>query len=189
MALKIAAVVLAFIGFLLVQQQNAFAFNGEVFEITGSGTILHYHLVTATPGAKPPATKVTAGQIAGCIVGTDPSCTGLIQTDPDGKAYVYFFSSTDWGIATQPDLSCGSGLITPLSGLVAGSGQFIMAGQFTSLNDTSFLIQGTVSFTKGTLTPTGMKKASVLAFSEIQGHGGTGSVATVGAAVDNCNNH
>ncbi|GEM_PF-6517964 len=188
MALKIAAVVLVFVGFLAVHQQNAFAFNGEVFEITGSGTITHFHDVTA--GTKPFVNKVTAAMIVQCIQGTAGGCTDgvTIVADPDGKAYVYFFSDTEWGIATQPDLACGSGSITHLDGLVAGTGLFVMEGQHT-LSGSTFVIHGTVSFVKGTKTPTSMKKASILGVAEGQQHSAVGTVATVGAAVDNCHNH
>lgn len=155
---------------------RAEAADGIRFEITGSGTLTH--LESVVPGQKPFVSKLTAAQIAACITGSGDGCIGgNLELNGTGKAFLYIPSAgTGETIYVSTDPSCGT--LTRLDGLVGGTGTFMYAGQH-DLSDTSILIQGTVSFTSGTLTPTGLKKASILAVSSTLNHYGVGSFAAV----------
>ncbi|MBI2359221.1 MAG: hypothetical protein HYV04_09995 [Deltaproteobacteria bacterium] len=172
------AVIIGLVGLIsLGQPPSAGAFSGEIFEITGSGKLFHFE-APPTPGQKAPVTSVKASALAPCITGGDATCTGFLEQDAGGKAYVYFDSDTSWRIATNPD---GTDTTT-LTGLVAGDGSFMMSGRH-EMSETEFTIQGKVKFQKGTFTPLSMN-GSISAVSNLTLHYGTGKVKTVGDKVN-----
>jgi hypothetical protein len=166
--------------FIMARASDAGAFSGEVFEITGSAKLLHFEAVT--PGVKPPVTNVNTTLIIACIMGLDPSCTAsALETDPGGKAYLYLDSPTSWRIATNPN--CLNA--TTLAGVVGGDGTFMMGGNHAK-SDTTFILQGKLSFVRGTLTPAGIKNSSLSAVSDDHAHFGIGKFSTVGASLGTC---
>ena len=171
-------IVLAFL--VLNQLHQAEAANGLRFEITGSGSLFHFEPVVVIPGTKPPVTKVSAAQIASCIMGTPSPCDTNVENNGTGKAYLYIPNSGDGSkIYVSTDDNCGS--LTELDGVVGGNGQFMYAGEH-DLSDARIIIQGTVTFDKNqfpNFVPLGIKKASIMAVSDTFNHYGIGSFATV----------
>jgi hypothetical protein len=147
-----------------------------VFEITGSGKLYHFEGVP-TAGVKPGVTTVNAAAIAACITGVGVGCTNSnLETDAGGKAYLYLPTDTQAFIGTNT--TCDD--LTELTGLVGGDGSFMFSGEH-DLSNTRVIVQGKVTFLKGTFSPTSIKKASVLAVSTPLEHYAIGTFSTVGA--------
>jgi hypothetical protein len=144
--------------------------GSTVFELTGSGSILHSH--DNLPGDKPFKSKVKAGDIATCVQGTAQGCTpSTIEVDAGGKAFLFFDSTTAWRIATN-----GAGTnATDLVGTVDGKGGFAFAGT-DALSGTSFYLTGKVKLQKGQpdFQPLSLS-GKITAVCPVQGHYGTGS--------------
>lgn len=173
--------VTVFIVALAVQPREADPFSGEGFEISGKGSLFHFEFVT--PGAKPAKTSVNAADIVACVTGAASDCvnTVTINTDPGGKVYLFMISDSLWKLSTKTDCSNP----TSLTGVVGGNGTFMMAGTH-ALSNSQIILQGTVKFTKGTLTPTSMKNAKLSAVSDTHDHYGTGTVSTVASILTTC---
>ena len=185
--LRITLIVLLLFSFVLLGTKRdahaAGSSSGLRFEITGSGSLTH--LESVVPGQKPFVSKVTAAQIAACITGTPPiDCnSGALEIDAGGKAFLYVPDAGNGEIIyISTDSACAN--LTQLDGLIGGTGTFMYAGHHTK-SDTDLLIQGTVTFVKGTTTPVSIKKASIMAVSNRPSfeHYAVGTFVTVGAAV------
>ena len=175
--------VVIFVIALAVQPREADPFAGEGFEIGGGGKLVHFEPILVTPGSKPPVTSVNAAAIITCVTGADPSCIDgiTINTDPGGKVYLFMISDTVWKVSTKTNCSNA----TTLTGVVGGNGTFMMAGTH-ALSNSRIILQGKVTFTKGTFVPTGMKGAKLTAVSDTQDHYGTGTVSTVASVPAAC---
>jgi hypothetical protein len=156
--------------------------NIPAFEITGGGTLYHFEDIFIAPGAKPGVTKLSLTQIANCIQGNllnDPhavNCNATnLEIDAGGKAYIFLEGIHKIWIATNN--TCANA--TELDGLVQGDGSFMFAGNHAKADDTNFIVQGKISFVSGTFSPTGIKKASVMAVSTPLRHYAIGTFATV----------
>ena len=121
-----------------------------VFEITGSGKL-----------------------VSNCINGTDPTCTGKVESDAAGKTYLFFDNLTLWHIGTGLDENTA----TQFTGLVDGKGGFTMSGTH-SLSGSQVMLTGKVTFQKGTLTPTKVS-GKLYAVSDLVEHYGSGSFKSV----------
>jgi hypothetical protein len=181
---KILAVAIAALSFGFLSQfhdANATAtFEAPIFQITGTGKLVHFEPAPFAPGVKAPVTNVTAAVIAACIAGTGIDCTGSnLEIDLGGKAYLYILDPTHIGVATNN--VCSN--VTVLEGLVDGGGNFMFTGHH-SLSDTEVVVQGKVLFAKGTLTLIGIKAASILAISNHLEHYGIGKFSTVTGTSD-----
>lgn len=148
-----------------------------LFEITGSGSLLHQHTVPVA-GVKAAKTKIKESQIAPCILaslpGGDSTCIDLLTPDAGGKAYLFFDSLDTWRIATNLD---GTGAVT-LTGMIDGKGAFTMAGTDADSDNTQIMVTGKVTFAKGTTDPTKLS-GKITAVSMLQGHAGTGKFKSV----------
>jgi hypothetical protein len=183
---KILASLLAILSFVVLSPiRNANAnvppISTTRFQITGTGKLVHFELAPFPAGTKAPVTNVTAADIASCIIGSAIGCTSsTIETDPDGKAFLYILDPTDspTHIAISTNDDCSSPTPTVLEGLVDGGGNFMFTGHHVK-SDTEIIVQGKVLFAKGTSTIIGIKAASILAISNTQGHYGVGKFSTV----------
>jgi len=157
-------------------QEEARAFSGEVFEITGAAT--QYHFEQVTLGHKAFVNKITAKSISTCIAGTTPGdgCAGRIENDAGGKAYIFFDSATSWRLTTHLDGSQA----TTLAGLVDGAGNFMFAGAHAK-SGYQMILTGKVKFVKGTFTPTAIS-GKVQAVSNLALHYFSGTFKSVGKA-------
>jgi hypothetical protein len=156
--------------------------NIPAFEITGAGTLFHFEDFLIVPGAKPPTSKVSVTQIVNCIQGNplnDPhavNCNSTnLEIDAGGKAYIFLEGTHKIWIATNNTCTNPTGL----DGLVEGDGSFMFAGNHAKADDTNFIVQGKISFVSGTFSPTGIKKASIMAVSTPLRHYAIGTFATV----------
>lgn len=161
--------------------RNAEAFNGEIFEIKGSGKLSHFE-APPSPGQKTFTNNISIATVAACITGQGVGCTDSrleINPEGEGKAFIYLDTSTSWRISTNKK---GEDTTT-LAGLVGGDGSFMMAGTHGK-SRTQFIIQGKVVFQKGTLTPLKIVNASIFGVSTLTRHFGTGKFSTVGSKVN-----
>jgi hypothetical protein len=156
----------------------AHAFGGEVFEITGAATQLHFE-AQPLPGKKAFVNKITAKVMSACIAGTNPAdgCAGRVENDAGGKAYIFFDSLTSWRMSTHLDGSEA----TTFEGLVDGAGNFMFAGEHAKSGN-RVMLSGKVKFSRGTYTPTGIN-GKVLAVSNLTAHFFSGSFRSVGKAI------
>lgn len=161
---------------LALRAPDAEAFSGEVFEITGGGSIVHFDSQPA-PGRGPSfKNKVTAASLVDCIKGTEPSCAGLLDADAGGKAYIFFDTLTRWRVGT----SLNGTNATQLEGYVDGKGTFLFMGRHAK-SGSNVLISGKVKFQKGTYTPLSIK-GKIIATSSLSPHQGAGTFKSVGGA-------
>ena len=161
--------------------------TGLKFEISGSGSLVHFEFTPA--GAKPAVTKVSVAQIVNCIEGNpaaDPQSVQCNSTNLDidvgGKAFLYVPDSAQDKVYISTNPACNN--LTELDGVVGGNGQFMYGGKH-SKSETNIIVQGTVTFDKTqfpSLVPLGIKKASILAVSDLLNHYGIGTFVTVGAS-------
>jgi len=160
----------------LFQPEPAIALSGEAFQLTGAGSIRHYH-GPPQPRGKTFVNKVKASGISSCISGNEASCFGLIEEDAGGAAYVFFDSPTSWRVASNP---AGTDATT-LAGFVGGRGEFVMSGTH-ALSDTLFVLTGKVKFAGKTLNVSRMS-GRLTAVSSVHQHHGTFKVKTKGKAL------
>lgn len=175
------AMVVIMIVVLSLQPREADPFSGEGFEISGKGKLYHFEGAPVA-GTKPFVSSVAAADIVGCVQGVASGCTGSsVETDPGGKVYLFMISDTLWKLSTKADCSNP----TDLTGVVGGTGTFMMAGTH-ALSNSQVILQGKVTLAKGTLDPTGFKNAKLSAVSEAHEHYGTGTVSTVASILTTC---
>ncbi len=147
--------------------------GSTIFEISGGGSILHYHNpATTKPSFKNKANKKN---IPLCIMGTAGGCSdnNTVDADPAGKGYLFYDSTTAWRLATNPD---GDEAIM-LTGYVSNDGRFTMIGT-DALSMTQVAVIGKVKFDKATGDPAKVN-GKVFAVSAGQEHAGKGNFKTV----------
>ncbi len=133
-----------------------------VFEIRGGGALFHLE-GGASAGNKAFKNKVNVKSIAQCLDG-GLGCASHFDADElsaDGKAYVYIYDATTWGLTTTPDpndtvggpIAEGNPVpVTVLRGLMDGKGRFMFSGTHVP-SDTDLVVEGKAGLEKGTLTP------------------------------------
>jgi len=139
------------------------------FVLSGSGKLIHLE-GPEVAGASPFKSSLNSDLVTACINGTDPTCTGDIETDAGGKSYLLFDSLTSWRIATNP----AGDDATTFTGQVDGKGGFTMAGTH-ALSSSQIMLTGKVKFEKGTLNPVSLS-GKIIAVSTETEHYGTGSL-------------
>jgi hypothetical protein len=135
---------------------------------TGSAKMTHLE-GPEIPGKVPFKSVANLLKVTECVKGNDPSCVGKIETDPLGKAYIYFDGLDTWRLATNSNAMN----TTTLTGVVDGVGGFQMSGKHI-LSQTTFFLTGKVFFAKGTFNPTKII-GKVYACSQLTEHYGTGN--------------
>lgn len=161
---------------LVSRPEPVLALGGEAIEIVGSGKMNHYH-GSFTLGQKTFVNKIKSSGIAACITGDEPSCSGYIEQDAGGKAYLFFDSATSWRAATNP---AGTDATT-LTGFVGGKGEFTFTG-FHEMSGTEFIFSGKVKFNKGTNVVKAIA-GKYQAISQTAEHVGVGSFHSVGKTI------
>lgn len=176
-----AAAAVGAVAMLTVGSRPAEAVAGEVFLLTGTAKFWHFHGPTQA-GTKAFVNTAKGDAIASSIRNDDPrpghNAGGLLESDPDGKAFIRFDSLTQWSISI--DQAFAENVLT-LDGFVDGTGAFMMHGYHTK-SDSRFVATGKVKFKRGTLTPTGMS-GKVQGVSKASQHYCTGTFKTVGRAL------
>jgi hypothetical protein len=160
-----------------------------VFEVGGGGALFHLE-GGVTQGQKAFKTKLSSQSIGQCIAG-GLGCAGEFDPDEinaDGKAYIYVYDATTWGITTSADPAntvpaegTNPVPVTMLTGLMDGKGRFMFAGNHGP-SESFFIMEGKAALQKNSLLPTKIS-GRVQAVSTLAEHWSKGKFKTLGKAL------